>query len=134
MLRNDRYSNSQASVSLGLATPVQRLFALGIDLLVGVAVGFIPLVGVLLAPIYFLTRDSLPFLDGRSVGKKMMGLQVLDKNTLQPITEQYDKSILRAITLCIPVFQFLDAFMVLSSRRQRFGDIWAKTMVYSIEK
>jgi hypothetical protein len=41
-------------------------------------------------------------------------------------------SILRQISLCIPLFNLVDALMVFSEERRRFGDKWANTRVVNV--
>jgi uncharacterized RDD family membrane protein YckC len=79
--------------------------------------------------LFWLTRDALPFLDGKSLGKKLIGLRVVRESDLSPITDDYGTSLVRMVPLFIPLFQIIDALMVFSHDRRRFGDRWAKTVV-----
>lgn len=112
-----------------LASAGDRFVAALLDgLLMGV-VNLIPILGWIVSIAYALTKDALPFLDGQSIGKKAMKIRVLDAETGEPITSKYDKAAIRGVSLMIPIFGIVDAFMVLSSDRLRFGDKWAKTIV-----
>jgi uncharacterized RDD family membrane protein YckC len=111
-----------------LATPMDRVFAGLIDwLLIALvsATGFGAVVGLA----YLLTKESLPIFNGQSLGKKILKIQVVDNDSYVPIKNRYEKSMIRNISLLIPVFQFIDALMIFSSDRKRFGDQWAKTIV-----
>jgi uncharacterized RDD family membrane protein YckC len=78
---------------------------------------------------YWLTRDALPFLKGKSIGKKLIGLRVVREKDLTPITDDYGASLVRMVPLFVPLFQIIDALMIFSQDRKRFGDRWAKTIV-----
>jgi uncharacterized RDD family membrane protein YckC len=111
-----------------LATPMDRILAGLIDWFIIAlvsATGFGAIVGLA----YLLTKESLPLFNGQSIGKKILRIQVVDNDSYVPIKNMYEKSLIRNITLLIPVFQFIDALMIFSSDRKRFGDQWAKTIV-----
>jgi uncharacterized RDD family membrane protein YckC len=111
-----------------LATPMDRILAGLIDwLLIALvsATGF----GAIIGLAYLLTKESLPLFNGQSIGKKILRIQVVDNDTYEPIKNKYEKSLIRNISLLIPVFQFIDALMIFSSDRKRFGDQWAGTIV-----
>ncbi len=82
---------------------------------------------------YQLTKDALPevggFLGGQSIGKKIMKIKVVKEDTGQGILGDYGTAIVRQVSLMIPIFGIVDAFMVLGDDRKRFGDKWAKTIV-----
>lgn len=105
------------------AEPMDRLWAYLIDL------GVI-LVGSLLCCLpglaYGFLKDSL--YDGRSIGKKVMGLQVLNSESLTPCKMM--ESVIRACSLAIPLFGIYDGLLVfIDPEGLRYGDRWAKTMV-----
>lgn len=97
---------------------------------IAAAVGamFEPL-GGLCALAYLLTRDALPFLEGQSIGKKLMKLRAVGPED-KPLTGNWQASIVRNIPLVILV-----DVVVLYLRRDRegalarLGDEWAKTRV-----
>jgi uncharacterized RDD family membrane protein YckC len=95
--------------------------------------GFAERVGWLVGIAYLVTRDSLPFLGGRSVGKTAMKLRVV---TLEgkDITGNWEAAIVRNAVLAIPLFAFVELFVLLSredkpDHGRRLGDEWAKTKV-----
>jgi uncharacterized RDD family membrane protein YckC len=112
-----------------LASPGQRFVAALIDGLLIMAVAFIPFVGWAAGMLYGLTKDALPFLEGQSIGKKAMKIKVLKDPDGTDIIGDYGTSIIRVIPGYIPIFNLVDALMVFSSDRKRFGDKWAKTKV-----
>ncbi len=82
---------------------------------------------------YMFTRDALPevsgFLGGQSIGKKLMNIKVIREDTGASIVGDYGAAIIRQVSLVIPFFNIVDALMVFSSDKKRFGDKWAKTIV-----
>jgi uncharacterized RDD family membrane protein YckC len=58
-----------------------------------------------------------------------MGIRAVREATGEPITGDYVASVLRQLSLCIPFFNVVDALMVFSVNRRRFGDRWARTIV-----
>lgn len=85
--------------------------------------------GYIIALAYQLTKDALPFLNGQSIGKRLMKIKVVKQDTGEMITNDYGTAIIRQLSLLIPVFNIIDAAMVLGSEGLRFGDQWAKTRV-----
>ena len=79
--------------------------------------------GYLAALAYYLLRDAL--LDGRSIGKKVLGLKVVKSADGSSIAGDFGKSAVRNVSLFIP---FIDAIFVLTDK-DRLGDGWAQTMV-----
>ena len=61
-------------------------------------------VGSIVGIAYHLTKDALPFLDGQSLGKKLIKIRVISSDTNQPITNMYGESLIRSVTLLIPIF------------------------------
>lgn len=61
----------------GKADLAKRFIAAVIDAVIAIAVGFIPIIGGLIATAYWLLRDGLDieFMDHRSLGKKVMKLR-----------------------------------------------------------
>lgn len=82
---------------------------------------------------YFVTRDSLPFLGGQSVGKKVMKIRAVSLDG-KPLTGNWEASLIRSGVLCIPFFFLLELYLLLTresgpDRGRRLGDEWAKTKV-----
>lgn len=119
------------------ASALQRFVAAFIDGIIGsipqYLLAFISMdlifVGYAISIGYLLTKDALPFLNGQSVGKKLMGIKAIKEDTGQLLTNDYGTAITRQVSLLIPLFNLVDALMVFSDDKKRFGDKWAKTIV-----
>ena len=127
---NDFRNDASGSGNYTKATPGDRLVAFLLDMLVVIMLGLVPLIGYFLGIAYVLLRDSISFLDGQSIGKKVLKLKVIDLETGTGIHNKYDKSAIRNITLFIPIFDIVDvAWLLFSDEKNRFGDKWARTTV-----
>lgn len=71
--------------------------------------------------LYVLLRDSIP---GQSVGKRLLGLRVIERETGLSCTWQ--KSLARNLT---HLFFYIDALFILGERKLRLGDRVANTLV-----
>lgn len=126
------------------ASPLQRFIAAFIDGIVGYLPAWLFLVvsykllmiGYVIAIAYLLTKDALPetagFLGGQSIGKKLMGIKAVKEDTGASLVGDYGTAITRQVSLMIPFFGLVDALMVFSDDRKRFGDKWAKTIVVKV--
>lgn len=126
----------------GLAPFNPRIVAAVIDLLVGLGItisciwvlpGLLEWIGQLVGLAYFVTRDSLPFLAGQSVGKKAIKLKV---TTLEgaSLAGNWHAALIRNGILLIPFFALVELYILLTrengvDRGRRLGDEWAKTKV-----
>jgi uncharacterized RDD family membrane protein YckC len=106
-----------------------------IDWLVVIAVSYL-LRGILgwqltylISTAYILVRDAIPFLDGQSIGKKVMKTRSVLEDSGQPTTNDYKTSLLRNILLFIPIVSLVDALFIFGDERKRLGDKLAKTIV-----
>ena len=82
---------------------------------------------------YVLTRDALPFLEGQSIGKKLMKLRAVTMDG-KKLTGDWQASIVRNLSMAIPFFGLVEAYILYSRQGregalQRLGDEWAKTRV-----
>ncbi len=82
---------------------------------------------------YLVTRDSLPFLGGQSVGKKAMKLRAVTLDG-QPLVGNWEVALIRNGVLIIPLFAVVELYILLTredkpERGRRLGDEWAKTKV-----
>ncbi|MBB4639538.1 RDD family protein [Longimicrobium terrae] len=123
-----------------LASRGTRLFAQFIDGFVGL-IAFIPagifllvdetagglaiIAAVFFYFAYLLFSDALP--GGQSMGKRMLGIAVVDHRTYQPCTG--GQSFVRNLLLCI--LGFFDWIFILGDTKRRLGDIVAGTIVIS---
>ena len=124
-------------VSREKATAIIRFVAVFIDsiiayvpmIILGMISSNLSTLGYLLAIGYMLTRDSLPFLNGQSVGKKLMSIKVIREDTGAGIMGDYGTGVVRAIPQMIPILNLVDALVIFRDSTKRFGDEWAKTIV-----
>lgn len=89
--------------------------------------------GLVAACGYLLVRDALPFLEGHSVGKRIMKIKAttLDGKSL---SGDWQSSVVRNLLIAIPPFGLLEAYILYSRKEKggtlrRLGDEWAKTKV-----
>jgi uncharacterized RDD family membrane protein YckC len=127
----------------GAAVPIAtRLIAGVIDavvagVLLSVLVSILPFlsvtIGYLVYAGYLITRDSLPFLGGQSIGKKAMKIRAVTLDG-QSLVGKWETSVIRSGVLMIPIFGLVE-MIVLFTREgkpdcgRRLGDEWAKTKV-----
>jgi uncharacterized RDD family membrane protein YckC len=110
-----------------------RIGAYLIDVILIVLVAWIPILGWIAAPVYFLLRDALPFLDGQSIGKKIVGLRAVDEHGAA-LTGNYGPSVVRNVVLWIPFFPIVELIVLLTNKDLlRLGDQWAKTRVVALK-
>lgn len=118
---------------LRIADNGNRIVAYLIDVIIMGAMAIVPIAGWIACAGYALTRDSLPFLDGQSIGKKAMGLRAVTEDG-QPLTNNWGPGIIRNVVLFIPVFPLIELIVLLSNNNGlRLGDQWAKTKVISVK-
>jgi len=111
------------------ASIAQRFAAGAVDIVITFScIYLIPIIGALLSVAYYLNKDALPFLKGQSVGKKLFQIRVITKDDHSSIEGSYSISILRSITIFIPLFNFFETVVLLVGQ-DRFGDKWAGTIV-----
>jgi len=88
---------------------------------------------LLLYTAYFLTRDALPFLDGQSLGKKLIKIRAVDLQG-KSLSGNWQASIVRNIPFAIPFFGLVEAYILYKKKEdglplRRLGDEWGKTKV-----
>ena len=87
-------------------------------------------VGYLVTAVYWLVRDALPFLNGQSLGKRVMKTRAVKEDSGAPLTNDYATSVIRNITLIIPIVGLVDAiFIFIDDDNKRLGDKIGKTIV-----
>jgi uncharacterized RDD family membrane protein YckC len=82
-------------------------------------------VAVTVGLIYFLFSDALP--NGQSIGKKLLKIKVINKETLQPCS--FIQSFLRNITFPLGIIDWVFIFF---GTHRRLGDFMASTIVVKI--
>lgn len=119
----------------------KRAAAALIDSLVAIAAGYAVsmISGSLFYPAfigYMLTRDSLPFLDGQSIGKKVLNTRAVTE-TGESLSGNWNPGIIRNVPMIIPVFPLVEFILLLANKDKpgglrRFGDQWGKTKVVNV--
>ena len=141
-IRSENGGDDDESPASGLAPFNTRVTAMIVDIVV--AVGLIIGLNILLPEFahklswlvgfaYIVTRDSLPFLGGQSVGKKAMNLRAVTLDG-KPLTGNWEPGLIRSAVLMIPFFALVEIFILLTregkpDQGRRLGDEWAKTKV-----
>ena len=86
---------------------------------------------------YLVTRDSLPWLGGQSVGKKAMHLRAVTLDD-KSLAGNWEPGLIRNAVLAIPLFAVVELFILLTredkaEHGRRLGDEWAKTKVIVVK-
>jgi len=112
-----------------LASRGQRVGACLIDVIICVPVSQIPVLGWTICLVYLLLRDSLPFLEGQSVGKKIVGIRAVDRYGAS-LSGEWGTGIIRNVVFLIPFLPLIELIVLLAREdRRRLGDLWAQTFV-----
>ena len=116
----------------------KRIGAALIDFLIAAALAFAAgmVVSRLSYPVwiaYMLTRDSLPFLNGQSVGKKALNLRAVSE-TGKTLSGDWTSGLIRNIPMVIPLGALVELIVMLVNKDKpgglrRLGDQWGKTKV-----
>ena len=110
-----------------------RVVAYLIDGVITFALSLVPYIGWAAGLAYFITRDSLPFIDGQSIGKKAMGIRAVSAAG-EPLTNNWGPGIIRNLVMMIPLFPLIELIVLTSNKEGlRLGDQWAKTQVISVK-
>ena len=125
----DNHKTEQTEASLG-----DRFLGGIIDWLVILAISYLLnnlgwALSYVVSAAYLLVRDALPFLDGQSIGKKVMKTRSVYEDSGAPITNDYQTSFMRNILLFIPIVGLIDALFIFGGERKRLGDKMGKTIV-----
>jgi len=95
------------------------------------------IISLIVPAVLWLTRDSLPFLEGQSIGKKLMKTKAvkLDGSSL---SGDWATGATRNILFAIPFGGLVEGIIFLirkdgDQKGTRLGDDWAKTKVISVE-
>ncbi len=120
----------------------KRIAAAIIDCLVATALGWAAamLMNRLYFPVwagYMLTRDSLPFLDGQSIGKKALNLRAVSESG-KSLSGDWNAGLIRNISMAIPFGALVELIVMVVNKDKpgglrRLGDQWGKTKVVTVE-
>lgn len=121
----------------------QRIGGVLIDMLIGFAlymvVGFVSSkLGWLVFIAYWLTRDSLPFLEGQSIGKKALKTKAVTEGGAS-LAGDWVPGLIRNAVLFIPFFSLVELIVLVMAKDKpgglrRLGDQWAKTKVVVVDE
>jgi len=119
----------------------KRIAAAFIDFLVAMALAWAAgmLMSRLSYPVwiaYMLTRDSLPFLDGQSIGKKALNLRAVSESG-KSLSGDWNAGLIRNIPMAIPFGALVELIVMLVNKDKpgglrRLGDQWGKTKVVNV--
>jgi hypothetical protein len=106
--------------------------AFGVDILVAGLLCAFPRIGWVFGLIYFLFKDSMPFMKGQSYGRKLFGIKVVNEQDSSSLVSTPQKSLIRTIIFFIPVLNIYElyAFFFLE---HRLGERWSETRVIKIK-
>jgi uncharacterized RDD family membrane protein YckC len=91
------------------------------------SIGWIAMIG------YLLVKDALPFMEGHSLGKRIMKIKAVTADG-KGLSGNWQTSIVRNLPLVIPLFGLVELAVLFLRKDQpgplrRLGDEWAKTKV-----
>lgn len=97
-----------------------------------IVASLIPRLGPLVGIAYMLVRDALPFMEGHSLGKRIMKIKAVTLDG-KSLSGDWGTSILRNVLFALPLVGLIEV-VVLFIRKdktpiRRLGDEWAKTKV-----
>jgi uncharacterized RDD family membrane protein YckC len=106
-------------------------------IVMSLVMGLSSMLGWLLYFAFMLAKDSLPFLDGQSPGKKLMKLRAVDAQG-KSLSGNWEVGIKRNIFMAIPFVPLYEAYVLYQKKEQhlplrRTGDDLAKTKVISLK-
>ncbi|RYD46813.1 MAG: RDD family protein [Verrucomicrobiaceae bacterium] len=106
----------------------------GLSWIVG---SLIPKLGPIVGIAYMLVRDALPFMEGHSLGKRIMKIKAVTMDG-RNLSGDWGTSILRNVLFAIPLVGLIEV-VVLFVRKdkiplRRLGDEWAKTKVVVVKE
>ncbi len=120
------------------ATLGARIGGYLIDILVVIVISMVvgkisSSLGMLVAFAYLLLRDSLPFLQGQSLGKKVMKIKAVTEEGTS-LSGNWGPGLIRNVVLLIPFFPIVELIVLISKNGKpgglrRLGDEWGKTKV-----
>lgn len=119
-----------------IGAAIDGVIALTISVLVGVITGS-DLLQYLAWAAAILVKDSLPALEGQSVGKKLVKTKAV-KEDGSSLEGDWIAGATRNVLLALPLLGLVECFIILtrsgnSEAGLRLGDQWAETKVISVE-
>lgn len=115
-----------------------RVGAFLIDMVIAIAVAVVvssisSRLGNIALIAYIVTRDALPFLDGQSLGKKVLKIRAITEDGAS-LSGNWNAGVIRNVAMWIPFFPLVELIVLLTGKgkpneNRRLGDQWAKTKV-----
>lgn len=101
---------------------------------------FLPRIGSLISLAgfaYMICRDCLPFLDGQSLGKRLLGLRAVTTDG-QSLSGNWQPGMIRNVILIVPVMPLVELIVLCTKQNApegllRLGDQWAGTKVITVK-
>ena len=114
---------------------IDCVFAIGLSVVLGVLPDFLGRILGYVPLLYLIFRDTLPFLNGRSIGKSLMQYQAV-KEDGSSLAGDWKTGVLRNGAFLFPLMPFIELAILLKKEDGpeqgiRLGDEWAKTHVVS---
>lgn len=123
------------------ATLGQRIGGFLIDCLVAIVISIVvgkisTALSFFASSAYWVVRDSLPFLGGQSLGKKVAKTQAVTEDG-QSLSGNWNNAVIRNIVLVIPFFALVELIVLIVNKDKpgglrRLGDQWGKTKVVKV--
>lgn len=117
-----------------VAALIDVMVAIGLQIVISwILPHFAARIAWLVGLAYLVTRDSLPFLGGQSIGKKAMKLRAVTLDG-KSLIGNWESALIRNAVLAIPFFPLVELIVLLIRKDKpehdrRLGDEWAKTQV-----
>ena len=115
---------------------VVLVISLVVSSILGRINGALSLLGTLAAMAYLLLRDSLPFLGGQSIGKKVVKIKAVTEEGAS-LSGNWGPDLIRNAVLFIPFFPLVELVVLIAKNGKpgglrRLGDEWGKTKVIKL--
>jgi len=118
-----KYLHPQVYSTIG----IERGAALFVDLFFIFGLTFIPTIGLGIGIGYFLLKDTIPFLNGQSLGKSFFSILLIRKHSGKPLTRNYWVAAKRNFVLLIPGLNLFDMYFYIK-HGERWADVKYRTI------
>ncbi|MCT4644260.1 MAG: RDD family protein [Carboxylicivirga sp.] len=109
----------------------ERLIAGLVDLTITLGLSLFPRIGWLFGLIYFLFKDSLPFISGQSFGRRLFNIKVVKVADDHSLVGSPDKALVRQIVFLIPFLNLIELYLFFFMK-ERYGARWTHTKVIKV--
>jgi uncharacterized RDD family membrane protein YckC len=116
-----------------IATVIDFVIVIVVSMVFWILPGALKNLGSLVGMAYILLRDALPFLEGQSIGKKLMKIRAVTADG-QSLSGNWSPALIRNAVFFIPCFGIVELIVLITREGKpeagrRLGDDWAKTKV-----